>query len=450
MIKRLIWLVWGIITVSLGTFYAQKFFWSDDKSALLIGETTYGHYQIELACSSCHTEPFGGTEILQDACLSCHQNELALADDSHPKSKFNDPRNADRIEILDARYCITCHSEHKQQQTLAMGLTVPSDYCFHCHQEIFTERPSHVGMEFDTCETSGCHNYHDNRALYEDFLVTHGNEPDFLEDPIFSPLFKPQVSEKSLSSNDVDAPVQYQNSKVIEQWLTSAHAVAGINCTDCHQQQAAWIAKPGLSQCQDCHQFQVAGFTSGKHGMRLSELTAESLNDSLTAMTPASARQHTFKVDSIHNQQNCNACHSDHQFDTQQASVNACLSCHNDEHSLNYLDSPHGKTWLKAMEDDSFLPQAVSCASCHLPRETDSAEANNDSEPQKQYQVQHNQNANLRPNEKMIRGVCMNCHGLGFSIDSLADKQLIQSNFSGRAEHHIESIDMALKRAQTH
>jgi hypothetical protein len=62
--------------------------------------------------------------------------------------------------------------------------------------------------------------------------------------------------------------------------------------------------------------------------------------------------------------------------------------------------------------------------------------------------VQHNQNANLRPNEKMIREVCMNCHGLGFSIDALADSALIEANFRGRPARHIDSIEMAARKAR--
>ena len=60
--------------------------------------------------------------------------------------------------------------------------------------------------------------------------------------------------------------------------------------------------------------------------------------------------------------------------------------------------------------------------------------------------TQHNQNDNLRPNEKMLRSVCMSCHGLGFSIDALADKDLVQRNFIGKPAIHIESIDMAGRR----
>ncbi len=45
--------------------------------------------------------------------------------------------------------------------------------------------------------------------------------------------------------------------------------------------------------------------------------------------------------------------------------------------------------------------------------------------------IQHNRNDNLRANKKMIQSVCMPCHGLGFSINALADTILIENNFNG-------------------
>lgn len=62
--------------------------------------------------------------------------------------------------------------------------------------------------------------------------------------------------------------------------------------------------------------------------------------------------------------------------------------------------------------------------------------------------VTHNQNAYLRPNEKMIRPVCMECHGLGFAIDALADPALVAKNFNGQPGVHIDSIDWALRRVE--
>ena len=62
--------------------------------------------------------------------------------------------------------------------------------------------------------------------------------------------------------------------------------------------------------------------------------------------------------------------------------------------------------------------------------------------------VQHNQNANLRPNEKMLREVCQDCHGLPFALDALADPALIRNNFKGAPAQHVPSVDMALERAR--
>ena len=73
--------------------------------------------------------------------------------------------------------CVTCHVEHRPEITLPMGVTLAADFCAHCHQDIAKDRPSHKGMAFNTCNSAGCHKFHDNRALYEDFLAKHLNEP---------------------------------------------------------------------------------------------------------------------------------------------------------------------------------------------------------------------------------------------------------------------------------
>jgi hypothetical protein len=46
----------------------------------------------------------------------------------------------------------------------------------------------------------------------------------------------------------------------------------------------------------------------------------------------------------------------------------------------------------------------------------------------------------------MARNVCLDCHGLGFTLDSMADRALIESNFSGSPTVHVESIDWVVRR----
>lgn len=139
-----------------------------------------GHHQIEIACAVCHTEPYCGDAVLQSACVECHGEALKAAEDSHPKRLFTDPHNADRVAVVDARRCVACHREHRPRLTRAMGVTIADDHCFYCHAEIAEERPSHRGFAPEGCASAGCHNYHDNRALYEDFLVKHLDEPETL------------------------------------------------------------------------------------------------------------------------------------------------------------------------------------------------------------------------------------------------------------------------------
>ncbi|MBW8192532.1 cytochrome c3 family protein [Neiella marina] len=453
--KKLLWPIWILLTLAIGGYYAFVIFASDDKAELLIGEATHGHYQIEMACDSCHTEAFGGTEILQNACTSCHADELEDAHDSHPKKKFTDPREAYRLEIIDARYCVSCHTEHQAEQTRAMGVTLPDDYCWHCHQEVGEERESHKDLPFDSCASAGCHNFHDNRALFEDFLVNNANQPWLLEENGVSPSLDIRNAAKLYANREVaidpqqDAQYMANHPTETEHWQDTAHANAGISCTGCHAPTGEaqtptdenWITKPGIEVCASCHQPEFDGFSSGKHGMRLAA-GALSADGTAAAISPADVQSHLdFDPNNLHLQQGCNSCHQPHQYDTTFAATEACLTCHQDEHSLAFEGSPHGELWQQAQAGDIAVEQAVSCASCHMPRVAKKKRG------EQVVSVQHNQNYYLRPNEKMIRPVCMQCHSLEFSIDALADPDLIRTNFADKPGIHIKSIDWALKRA---
>jgi len=136
----------------------------------------------------------------------------------------------------------------------------------------------------------------------------------------------------------------------------------------------------------------------------------------------------------------CTSCHSSHTFDIKYAAVDACLTCHDDQHSIEYKNSKHFKLWYKEVNGQSDSNTGVSCATCHLPRKEIRYETG-------QFVLsEHNQNNNLRPNEKMLRSVCMQCHGLEFSIDSLADRKLVDKNFSSKPDIHINSLDLVRQR----
>jgi hypothetical protein len=206
------------------------------KTMFLPGATTDGHYQIEIACETCHT-PFQG--VSNDACLGCHGEELAAVDDSHPRSKFTDPRNADLLTRLDATLCVTCHREHRPEMTRAMGVTLPDDYCHTCHVDVGADRPSHAGLGFETCASAGCHNFHDNTALYEDFLVAHAGDPALRPAPRVPPRSRLGIersdtrgSQRPVQSLPGDAPPEVRlDANAIARIESASHARAGVNCT---------------------------------------------------------------------------------------------------------------------------------------------------------------------------------------------------------------------------
>jgi hypothetical protein len=345
---------------------------------------------------------------------------------------------------------VTCHVEHRPAITTAMGLTMPRDYCYHCHAEIAVDRPSHAGLAFDTCSSSGCHRYHDNRALYEDFLAKRLGEPphaarallrtrDFREAAAALPGYPSQrFPLKPLARAEADAPPALAREPATREWHETAHAAAGVNCSGCHRVEAPdgaprWVERPDRAACQTCHALEVKGFLAGKHGMRLAE--------GLSPMTPAQARL-PMHAEARDTELGCTTCHAAHRFDTRRAAVEACLGCHRDEHSAAYERSPHAALWRREVAGELPAASGVSCASCHLPRVAhrfaDLGLART--------LVQHNQNDNLRPSDKMVRPVCLACHGLGFSFDALADRGLVARNFAGRPQAHVKSLEMVAER----
>ncbi len=430
-------LCWFVLVIALGAYlgYALS---GEAEETFMPGETSHGHHQIELACSVCHTPGMG---VKQDSCNECHKEELERVDDSHPVIKFKDPRNAARLEQLDARYCITCHREHQEEITNSMGVTLPVDYCYYCHQSIGEERPSHADFKFDSCATAGCHNFHDNSALYERFLADHLDEPDFKPNPhqrkrdYYDDPSKANGAPLDLASANVPDDIDYTH-RILHDWSDTAHAAAGVNCTDCHNQKdeatglTVWQEKPGFESCRTCHANETKGFLEGKHGMRLAQ--------GMSPMTPGMARI-PMRADAAHRELSCVSCHGSHRFNTVTAAVDACLQCHNDEHSTAYKKSPHYQLFLEAERGLKSPDEAVSCATCHMPRVERSEYG------ESYTMVDHNQNNSLRPNEKMIRSSCIQCHGLQFTLDALADRELIQRNFQGRSTAFVESLELARK-----
>ncbi len=482
--RTILWLVSGTLLAS--AFVVASMFVSGDRRILPAGAMTDAHHQLEMSCETCHGTPdFADTaaaeKALNKSCLGCHEDELKAADDSHPRKTFRNPRMAAYWDMLDARLCTTCHVEHRPEITRVGAVTVAMDFCMACHaegeQDVRIERPSHAGLTFDSCASSGCHNYHDNRALYEDFLVKHAHEAWLTLTPMHALAARARAGGQSaatpLGPGDALAPASaLADPAVLEDWARSGHAAAGINCGACHAAaagnaspdtvEALWVDEPAMSVCEDCHRTQARTFVRGRHGMRrhpriakprdphralrglgldgvLPETVMVWLEDpAVPERMAAGEARLPMRGDAAHRALDCGTCHMPHAVDVVRAAVEACTSCHDDEHSRAFFDSPHHALWLAERNGLAEPGTGVSCATCHMSK----------IERRGKIATNHNQNDNLRPNEKMIRTVCLDCHGLAFSLDALADTDLIRRNFSGRPTVHVESIEWAVRRAE--
>jgi len=432
----------GLLCLLLVLGYLSVEMFGPNKQTFLPGKSTSAHHQIELACDQCHT-PIDG--VKQEACLDCHGDALKEVEDSHAPKVFNDPRSYAMLEKIDAKLCITCHAEHLDDQNGGKIAAVPTDFCFACHDDIEEERPSHKGLSAEGCSASGCHNYHDNTALYEDFVKKHLDEENTFSTAVLPLRNIAEINKKNDSSikqlkiQDQDASIPVQNKEIIHQWSNTGHAGSGVNCSHCHQVNdklnpsaiPVWKDQPSIEVCTECHSKEADNFYRGKHGMRIAA--------GLSPMKPELARV-PMNQDAHQLELTCNTCHSAHSYDTKKAAVDACLGCHNDEHSKTYIGSPHHTLWLKEVSGELPEGSGVSCASCHLPRTVIRENGGN------RILVNHNQNANLRPNSKMIRDVCMKCHGLSFSLESLADNHLMLNNYSSSTTEKHKTIEMVKQR----
>jgi hypothetical protein len=287
-----------------------------------------------------------------------------------------------------------------------------------CHSAVGQDRPSHRGFASESCSSAGCHNYHDNRALYRDFLDKHRQEPDLLSAALVA-VPEPAVAARPTPDAPSTLPGDGRLLAATMEWNASGHARGGVNCTGCHQLEATggpapaspWRWKVDDAACERCHARERAGFLLGKHGMRLAA--------GLPPMRPAAARA-PMKREVRDRQLGCTSCHGAHRFDRALAAVEACEGCHDDGHTRAYRSSGHFAAWQRERRGEAPPGTGVSCATCHLPRLRPE-------DGKEKLLVQHNQNGNLRPSDRMVREVCAHCHGVGYSLAALADPAVARS-----------------------
>ncbi len=406
----------GVLLLLLGVAFLR-----DRRKVFLPGRTSDGHHLVEAACNSCHVA-FAG--VPNEKCVACHRAELA--EDTHNVRMFDDPRWAGTLEKIDALTCVTCHGEHR---VLPGGVTVPREFCFPCHDDVVQKRENHRTLKADSCGNAGCHNYHDNTGLNTAFLKRHFGEPDMRAAQRLPEWGSPMPAEFAVLSPIYPGSLQVRR-EIVTAWQGSIHARKEANCLDCHKSPSGdFLSSPGETACERCHQFEVATFHAGKHGVRpairLAPLRPEDARLPMKAAADRSLRRH-----------GCATCHDPHSVDTRRAAVESCLACHDDAHSLAFKHSKHFATFARDEGGPRVAPEAVTCATCHLPRgkiETDEGT---------RVAVNHNNSFTLRPRERMVKEVCSACHGLEFAINSIFDDYLVENNFQGRPARRHETFTM--------
>jgi len=218
---------------------------------------------------------------------------------------------------------------------------------------------------------------------------------------------------------------QSQLTKIEQQWQISAHALAEVNCSSCHQNEETkkFVAKPTEESCRSCHENSVDTFLLGKHGIRTLE--------GLSPLTPAMGHL-PMQDSSLDKQMNCNTCHNVHTVDTYQASVDSCLTCHADNHSLNYKNSPHANIFREIGTLPRPNSDSVTCATCHLPRQASGDDV----------LVNHNNTYTLKPRDRMVQEVCMNCHGVEHAYNSIFDDELVEANFARPPNQQLPTFQL--------
>jgi len=172
----------GLIGVVVGVAAFFMLTLERNESYVSIGPMNVGHNDV--SCVACHNKAkgtllqqiqsnvshtvgarkqgvdFGTQDVTVNNCLECHDRP----NDRHPNHRFSEPRFKDAVKVIDARTCVTCHSEHHGER-----VTVPTmDYCLNCHQDLSVEEDpldiDHKTLIANKAWTTciQCHDFHGN------------------------------------------------------------------------------------------------------------------------------------------------------------------------------------------------------------------------------------------------------------------------------------------------
>lgn len=371
------------------------------------------HARLEADCQACH-EPWNGAT--SEKCLSCHKRNLAH--DTHSKERLINPVKAKPVDRLKEASCIECHREH--QPVKASGYTGPEGLCAKCHPPESLPPGRHFSGEKGSCQKAGCHRYHTNITYRE---IAYGNRLRFLQTSKIiakkepAPYKKLDINELERMRKDSFYSVK---PAVTSRYEISRHSGGEATCGSCHKSENGSVElAPKVTVCLPCHKTETKTFLNGAHG--------------------AAERSHNtgaFFGHETGERVTCGSCHDSHSLRLEDARIKACEKCHDSAHSKSYRGSGH----YRYLSDPTFASKkltGVDCAGCHMPRLHETGGA-----------TDHNESLSVSTKERMARTVCVQCHGLYFSLSSLYNDIIVTSNFTYSPKSGTEQIEYAFRNTK--
>jgi hypothetical protein len=384
-----------------------------DRTLFLPAPTTHAHQRVEAACAACHL-PWEGPTAEQ--CLTCH--ERTLATDTHSPAVLAAPKNAGAIEAVNRDGCLACHKEHRE--SIGKGYTGPPDLCRQCHVKEKGANQFHKDTPDDSCATAGCHSFHSNLAA-DQINNAQLNRLHPVSKTIDPP---PHAIARALSRQDIIEMRKgdyYQRNPIIAaRYELSKHFGTEATCLHCHETPSGGVDNsPPVDACKKCHKAASETFVSGAHGAAERVIQEGGLGGR--------------KVIPI----GCGSCHDAHSLMLENARVNACLECHQTEHAKNYPGSGHARYLTDPVFTNNPLT-GIDCAGCHMPHL-----------PELLGHVDHNESLTVSSKERMANHVCSRCHGLYFSLSSLYNEMIVESNFTYTPRHPGEGVEYMFRNLHT-
>lgn len=190
---------------------------------------------------------------------------------------------------------------------------------------------------------------------------------------MFWPFLAAQAASSPFAGNCVDCHTKL-GPTMVEAWKSSAHAVKGVGCVECHGADHSTIfsrkGRVSAAVCGKCHEKEQKEFQNSLHASAVDLMIVDPKFSKLPKVISDLGCSTCHQIGAKHedgSKGNCNSCHSSHKFSVQEARrPEACAACHTGP------DHPHMAMWQASKHGQLFASadtqsQSPTCVTCHMP-----------------------------------------------------------------------------------